>query len=74
MLPSRETSSANTTALGAAAAVTAQRRWGPSSFDFVMDDDSSPPLGLRDTPSGELPHTAQYLFNSMPCAYTWFHH
>ena len=22
----------------------------------------------------ELPHATHYLFNSIPCAYTWFHH
>jgi hypothetical protein len=53
----------------------AQRRWGRSSFEFVMDDDPSAPPGLAvDAMSRGRPHAAYYLFNSMPCAYTWFHH
>jgi hypothetical protein len=46
-----------------------------SSLEFVIDDDASAAFGPRDeTMSGERPHVAQYLFNSMPCAYAWFHH
>jgi hypothetical protein len=53
----------------------AQRQWDRSSFEFVTDDDSSAPLGPRaDTMSGGRPHAGHYLFNSMPCPYTWFHH
>jgi hypothetical protein len=51
----------------------AQRRRGPSSFDFVIDDDAQ--LGLApDATSHGRPQAAHYLFNSMPCAYAWFHH
>jgi hypothetical protein len=60
---------------GGVAAFSAQRRLSPSSFDFVIDDNPSAPLGLpADAMSVGRPHTAHYLFNSMPCAYTWFHH
>jgi hypothetical protein len=53
----------------------AQRQCVRSSFEFVADDVASAPLGLRaDAMSPGLPHVAHYLFNSMPCAYTWFHH
>jgi hypothetical protein len=49
----------------------AQRR---SPFEFVIDDNSSA-LGLPgEAVSLGRPHAAHYLFNSMPCAYTWFHH
>ena len=44
------------------------RRAYPSSFEFVIDDDASAPLGA---PADAMHH---YLFNSMPCAYAWFHH
>jgi hypothetical protein len=54
---------------------TVQRRRVRSSFEFVTDDISSAPLGLRaDTMSRGRPHAGHYLFNSMPCAYTWFYH
>jgi len=60
---------------GGEAGFAAQRRRGPSSFDFVIDDDPSALLGLpADAMSVGRPHAAHYLFNSMPCAYTWFHH
>jgi hypothetical protein len=53
----------------------AQQRWHRSLFEFVIDEDSSIPLGLTGDPmSGGPPHVAHYLFNSMPCAYAWFHH
>jgi hypothetical protein len=45
-----------------------QRRQCPSSFEFIIDDHSSAPLGA---PADAMHH---YLFNSMPCAYPWFHH
>jgi hypothetical protein len=51
----------------------AKRRCARSSFEFVADDIFSTPFGVRADPRG-LPRTAHYLFNSMPCAYTWFHH
>jgi hypothetical protein len=55
------------------ASFTAQRRRSPSSFDFVIDDDA--PLGPPPDATGRgRPHAAHYLFNSMPCAYSWFHH
>jgi hypothetical protein len=56
-------------------ALAAQRRVYPSSFEFVIDADPAAPLGA---PAGAIthrpPHPAHYLFNSMPCAYAWFHH
>jgi hypothetical protein len=53
----------------------AQRRWRRSSFEFVTDDDASAPLDLRsETMSRGRPQATHYLFNSMPCAYAWFHH
>jgi hypothetical protein len=54
---------------------TVQRRRVRSSFEFVTDDISLAPLGLRaDTMSRGRPRAGHYLFNSMPCAYTWFYH
>jgi hypothetical protein len=51
------------------------RREYPSSFEFVIDDDSPAPLGApADAMHRRPPHAAHYLFNSMPCAYAWFHH
>jgi len=45
-----------------------RRREWPSSFEFIIDDHSSAPLGAL---ADAMHH---YLFNSMPCAYAWFHH
>jgi hypothetical protein len=60
---------------GGGTGLVTRRRWDRSSFDFVTDDDSSAPLALQaDTISRGPPHAAHYLFNSMPCAYAWFHH
>jgi hypothetical protein len=57
---------------GAETSFAAQRRQAPSSFDFVIDDAQ---LGLPyDATRHGRPHAAHYLFNSMPCAYAWFHH
>jgi hypothetical protein len=50
--------------------VTLQRECGRSSFAIGTDDNSPALLG----PSPGLPHASHYLFNSTPCAYTWFHH
>jgi hypothetical protein len=58
---------------GAETGFAAQRRRSPSSFDFVIDDDAPPGLPPDATSHGP-PHPAHYLFNSMPCAYAWFHH
>jgi len=56
-------------------AFAAQRREYPSSFEFVIDGDSSAPLGTpADAMHHRRPSAAHYLFNSMPCAYAWFHH
>ena len=49
-------------------AFSGQRQECPSSLEFVIDDHSSAPLGA---PTDAMHH---YLFNSMPCAYAWFHH
>jgi hypothetical protein len=49
-------------------AFSGQRQECPSSLEFVIDDHSSAPLGA---PADAMHH---YLFNSMPCAYAWFHH
>ena len=49
-------------------ALAGQRRECPSSFVFIITDHSSAPLGA---PADMMHH---YLFNSMPCAYAWFHH
>jgi len=40
----------------------------------TVKDDSSPPNLEADARRFEEPHAARYLFNSMPCAYTWFYH
>jgi len=54
---------------------TVQRRRVRSSFEFVTNDISLAPLGLRaDTMGRGRPHAGHYLFNSMPCAYAWFYH
>jgi hypothetical protein len=52
-----------------------QRRECSSSFEFAADDDASASLGASpDAVHYRRPHAAHYLFNSMPCAYAWFHH
>jgi hypothetical protein len=52
-----------------------QRGWGRPWFEIVTDDNSSAFLGPgADTMCRGLPQAMHYLFNSMPCAYTWFHH
>ena len=38
------------------------------------ETDSSLPNQEADAGSFGAPHAARYLFNSMPCAYTWFYH
>jgi len=54
---------------------TVQRRRVRSSLKLVTDDVFSARLGLRaDTINRGQPHAGHYLFNSMPCAYTWFNH
>jgi hypothetical protein len=51
------------------------RRGYASSFEFGTDDALSAPLGApADAMHHRPPHAAHYLFNSMPCAYAWFHH
>jgi len=57
------------------AAFAAQRREYPSSFEFVIDEDASAPLGApANAMHHRRPHAAHYLFNSMPCAYAWLLH
>ena len=52
-----------------------QRGWSRSSFDIGTEDNLPALLGRRaETRSPGLPHAMHYLFNSMPCAYTWFYH
>jgi hypothetical protein len=54
---------------------TVQRRRVRSSLELVTDNVFSATLGLRgDTINRGQLHAGHYLFNSMPCAYTWFHH
>ena len=52
-----------------------EREWIRSPPETVKDDSSSilPNLEADARRFGE-PHAARYLFNSMPCAYTWFCH
>jgi len=52
-----------------------EREWIRSPPETVKDDSSSilPNLEADARRFGE-PHAARYLFNSMPCAYTWFYH
>jgi hypothetical protein len=53
----------------------AVQRRACSSFEFATDDDASASLGAPpDAVHYRRPHAAHYLFNSMPCAYAWFHH
>ena len=51
-----------------------QRRECASSFEFAIDDAAAPLGAPANVISHRPPHTAHYLFNSMPCAYAWFHH
>ena len=52
-----------------------QRRACPSSFEFAAGGDASASLGASpDAMHYRRPQAAHYLFNSMPCAYAWFHH
>lgn len=52
-----------------------EREWIRSPPETFKDDSSSALPGLEaDTRELGEPHTARYLFNSMPCAYTWFYH
>jgi hypothetical protein len=50
-----------------------EREWIRSPPETVKDDSSLPNLEVDARRFGE-PHAVRYLFNSMPCAYTWFYH
>ena len=50
-----------------------EREWIRSPTETVNDDSSLANLEADARRFGE-PHAARYLFNSMPCAYTWFYH
>ena len=50
-----------------------EREWVRSPPETVEDDGSLPNREADARRFGE-PHAARYLFNSMPCAYTWFYH
>jgi hypothetical protein len=50
-----------------------EREWIRPPPETVKDDSSLPNLEADARRFGE-PHAARYLFNSMPCAYTWFYH
>ena len=50
-----------------------EREWIRSPPETVEDDSSLPNPEVDARRFGE-PHAARYLFNSMPCAYTWFYH
>jgi hypothetical protein len=52
-----------------------EREWIRSPPETFKDDSSSalPSLEADARRLGQ-PHAAHYLFNSMPCAYTWFYH
>ena len=50
-----------------------EREWIRSPPETVNGDSSPPNLEADARRFGE-PHAARYLFNSMPCAYTWFCH
>ena len=50
-----------------------EQEWIRSPPETVKDD-SSPPSLEADARRFGAPHAARYLFNSMPCAYTWFYH
>jgi hypothetical protein len=49
------------------------REWIRSPPETVKGGSSPPNLEADARGFGE-PHAARYLFNSMPCAYTWFYH
>ena len=52
-----------------------EREWIRSPPEAVKDDSSSTLPGLEaDAGRFGQPRAAHYLFNSMPCAYTWFYH
>ena len=62
------------------------RKSGEADFAIEREWIRSPPATVKDDTSSVLPnlkadawrfgepHAARYLFNSMPCAYTWFYH
>jgi hypothetical protein len=50
-----------------------EREWIRSPPETVEHDSSLPNREADARRFGE-PHAARYLFNSMPCAYTWFYH
>ena len=50
-----------------------EREWIRSPPETVKGGSSPPNLEADARGFGE-PHAARYLFNSMPCAYTWFYH
>ena len=50
-----------------------EREWIRSPPEPVKDDSSLPNPKADARRFGE-PHAARCLFNSMPCAYTWFCH
>jgi hypothetical protein len=53
--------------------VAVEREWIRPPPDTVKDDSSPPNLEANARRFGAQ-HAARYLFNSMPCAYTWFYH
>jgi hypothetical protein len=56
-------------------ALAVKRREFSSLLEFATDEDTSASLGASpDATHYRRPRTARYLFNSMPCAYAWFHH
>jgi len=50
-----------------------EREWIRSPPETVKGE-SSPPNLEPDARRCVEPHAARYLFNSLPCAYTWFYH
>jgi hypothetical protein len=50
-----------------------EREWIRSPPETV-EDDGSLPNPEADARRFGARHAARYLFNSMPCAYTWFYH
>jgi hypothetical protein len=61
--------------------LTTHRQSGEVDFAIEREWIRSPPETARDARSSILrnleglgPHAANYLFNSMPSAYTWFYH